>query len=478
MENYKPYPAYKDSGIKWLGEVPRYWSTSKLRYLFTFAKGLNITKENLKYDGIPCVNYGEVHSKYGFEVDINKHHLKCVDESYLNSSPNALLKMGDLVFADTSEDIEGSGNFTQLTSEHAVFAGYHTIIARPKNRQSSRFYAYLFDSQEFRTQIRYAVKGVKVFSITQAILRGIDIWLPTIEEKTKIANFLDYETARIDKLIEKQQQLIKLLKEKRQAVICHAVTKGLNPDAPMKDSGVKWLGEVPAGWCVCRLKHIKGKNKNAFVDGPFGSNLKSEHFVDNGDVYVIESNFATTGSLIYSKLKTISATHFSTISRSETKEGDIILAKIGARYGMNSVMPTLDKKAVVSGNSLSLTVDDERMNVHYCHHLLTHLKLEDAMDEGVNVTAQPALSLGQLNNLPFLHLPLEEQDEIVCFIKEQEEYFLSLITNYEKMIKLSKERRTALISAAVTGKIDVRHWQSPKHAKTYTIEKKQTVVAV
>ena len=246
---YQSYPEYKDSNIDWLDAIPEHWTTSKLRYTFSFGKGLTITKENLRDKGIPCVNYGEVHSKYGFEVNPQKHPLKCVDEKYLKTSSYALLQNGDIVFADTSEDIDGSGNFTQLVSDEQIFAGYHTIISRPFDRECSRFYAYLLDSKELRTQIRHAVKGVKVFSITQAILRGVSIWLPPIDERTQIANFLDHETAKIDTLIDKQQQLIKLLKEKRQAVISHAVTKGIpnkkHPQAPMKDSGVEWLGEVP-----------------------------------------------------------------------------------------------------------------------------------------------------------------------------------------------------------------------------------------
>lgn len=297
-------------------------------------------------------------------------------------------------------------------------------------------------------------------------MNSFEIPLPPEAELKPIISFLNHETAKIDKLISKQEKLIELLKEKRQAVISHAVTKGLNPDAELKDSGVAWLGKVPEHWVVCCLKHVKGKDKGSFVDGPFGSNLKSEHFVKNGDVYVVESNFATTGRLDFSKLKTISNSHFETISRSETREDCIIIAKIGARYGMNSILPLLDKKAVVSGNSLSLAVDAEKMDVKYCHHLLAHLKREGAMDDGVNVTAQPALSLGQLNNLPFLEPPLSEQSAIVDHVIEQEQYFSSLITKSEKMISLSKERKTALISAAVTGKIDVRNGQEKRELST------------
>ena len=217
-----------------------------------------------------------------------------------------------------------------------------------------------------------------------------------------------------------------------------------------KDSGYHSLGLVPKHWVVCKLKHIKSETTNAFVDGPFGSNLKSEHFVDSGDVYVIESNFATTGKLDTTNLKTISESHFNTICRSETKEGAIIIAKIGARYGMSSILPEINKKAVVSGNSLSLQINKSKMDLNFCHNVLTHQKIEGAMDDGVNVTAQPALSLGQLNNLPFVNPPLIEQQKIANFLDHETAKIDTLIEKQQQLIKLLKEKRQAVISHAVT----------------------------
>ena len=219
-----PEARMKDSGVELLGQIPTHWETNKFRYLFNLGKGLTITKENLRESGVPCVNYGEVHSKYGFEVDPGRHPLKCVSEQYILSSANAQLTEGDLIFADTSEDLEGAGNFTQLVSNCPLFAGYHTIIARPVSGNANRFLAYLLDSPTYRTQIRLAVKGVKVFSVTQAILRGTDVWLPPLDEQTQIAQFLDHEIAKIDQLIEKAEYAIELMQERRTALISAAVT--------------------------------------------------------------------------------------------------------------------------------------------------------------------------------------------------------------------------------------------------------------
>lgn len=219
-----PNSKLKDSGVEWIGEIPEHWEIKRFRYVFNLGKGLTITKENLQDEGIACVNYGEIHSKYGFEVDPEIHELKCVDNEYLKSSPNALLKQGDFVFADTSEDIEGSGNFTYLNSNQKTFAGYHTVIARPKRIVNSRFLAYSFDSLSFRNQIRNKVKGVKVFSITQSILSEPVVWLPTIKEREEIVAFLDNKCIKYDQSINLNVRQINKLKEYKATLIDSAVT--------------------------------------------------------------------------------------------------------------------------------------------------------------------------------------------------------------------------------------------------------------
>ncbi|MCT7644112.1 restriction endonuclease subunit S [Aliarcobacter butzleri] len=219
-----PNVPMKDSGVEWLGEIPEHWELSKLRFLFSFSTGLNITKANLIDDGMPCVSYGEIHSKYGFEVNADINDLKYVDYEYLITSKSSLLSKGDFIFADTSEDVKGAGNFTHIVGDTKVFAGYHTVIARLKDNYNSRFFAYVFDSNVFRTQIQLAIKGVKVFSITQAILKNCSIWFPFIEEQQQIANYLDDKTSKIDTLIEKSNKSIELLREKRTALISAAVT--------------------------------------------------------------------------------------------------------------------------------------------------------------------------------------------------------------------------------------------------------------
>ncbi len=222
---HKTYENYKDSGVEWLGEIPEHWEVRGFKYFFKLSKGLTITKANLEEKGIPCVNYGEIHSKYGFEVNPDIHDLKYVNMKYVEKTPNALITKGNFIFADTSEDIEGSGNFTYLNSNEKTFAGYHTVIARLKNRNHPRFMACCIDSLSFRNQIRQKVKGVKVFSITQSILGETFVWIPpTLDEQIAITDFLDKEIAKIDQAITMQHTQIEKLKDYKATLIDSAVT--------------------------------------------------------------------------------------------------------------------------------------------------------------------------------------------------------------------------------------------------------------
>ncbi len=196
----------------------------RLKDYFKFDKGLSITKENLQDEGIFCVNYGEIHSKFGFEVNPKIDNLKCVSEEYLKNNQKSLVNSGDFIFADTSEDIEGSGNFTYLNSDLITFAGYHTIICRPKKGLISRFLAYEFESIAFRSQIQKRVKGVKVYSITQGLLKDLIIWLSPKEEQIQIVEYIEKQILKIDSAVKLEENYIEKLKEYKTTLIDSVVT--------------------------------------------------------------------------------------------------------------------------------------------------------------------------------------------------------------------------------------------------------------
>lgn len=361
---------------------------------------------------------------------------------------------GDIVFADTSEDIDGSGSFTQLISNITTFAGYHTIIARPLERKNSRFYAYLLHCKELRSQTQHAVKGVKVFSITQSILRNLSIWLPSEKEQKRIAAFLDHETAKIDSLIEKQQQLIELLKEKRQAVISHAVTKGLNPDVPMKDSGVDWLGDVPEHWEVKRCKHLFD-----FITS--GSRGWASFYSDEGSLFFRIANLTREG--IDPKLESIqyvTPPKGSEGERSKIKLNDLLIS-ITADLGSVCVADNSIFGGYVSQHvSLCRTNPSVSSSRWLAYFFLSDTGKEQLLGAGYGGT-KVQLSLEDIRDLLVAYPPKEEQVQLSEHLDKKLREFNILDNNANKLVEVLKERRTALISAAVTGKIDVRDWVAP-----------------
>ncbi|MCU8086288.1 restriction endonuclease subunit S [Shewanella sp. SM21] len=456
-DKYVAYPEYKDSGVGFLNKLPFSWGIKKVNYLFSFGRGLNITKANLEDSGVPVVNYGEVHSKFGFEINPDIHNLKRVSEDYLKTTPAALLQNGDFVFADTSEDLDGAGNFTQFVGNGLLFAGYHTVVLRPNDGNVSRYLAYAFESTECRNQIRLAVKGVKVFSITQSILKDVMLPMPPPEEQIIIAAFLDYETARIDQLIAKQQRLIELLKEKRQAVLSHAVTKGLNPDAPMKDSGVEWLGQVPEHWTVSRVKYVSS------VSGGFA--FSSDDFVDSG-IQLIK-----IGNLYQSRLQLERDPTFLPIGFSKShavfkvSKGDLLMSLTGTLgkrdYGF-AVRYDADEDSLLNQRVAKFNLNQSKINPDFMLLLLlsdSYLSQIYSMPSG---TKQANLSNSDVLS-PLICYPsqLNEQESIVKHVYDSVSKIDLLTSKTIQVIDFMNERRYSLISAAVTGKIDLRNWERP-----------------
>ena len=216
----------KDSGIDWIGQVPQGWEMVKFKYFFNTSKGLSITKECLVDEGIPVINYGQIHSSMSKQVQSCDVSLPFIPDYYL-SKKGANLNQGDFVFADTSEDLEGAGNFsTRIDSTGPLLAGYHTIIARLNNydEYDFRYFMHLFDSLAIRKQIQNKVSGIKVYSITQGILNSIFVIIPPKSEQQKIANLLDEKTAQIDKLVQIKNQQIENINKQRQTLIYDYVT--------------------------------------------------------------------------------------------------------------------------------------------------------------------------------------------------------------------------------------------------------------
>lgn len=214
----------KESGVEWIGRIPKHWEVEPFSRHFTFGKGLPITKANLQEEGIAVISYGQIHAKNNLGTTLTESLVRYVSPTYIETHPQCLLKGNDFIFADTSEDIEGSGNFAFNDFDNKIFAGYHTVVARPNDLLFPKYYAYLFKSKAWKSQIQSLVNGVKVYSIGRRILKTSMLLIPSEDEQKNIVKFLDKQTSAIEKTIETISRQITLLQERKQIIINEVVT--------------------------------------------------------------------------------------------------------------------------------------------------------------------------------------------------------------------------------------------------------------
>lgn len=210
----------KNTSISGLAQIPKTWNVVPLKTLFSFSKGLSITKSDLTDEGIKVISYGQIHSKSCDGVHATNELIRFTADEF--KSCNSLAKCGGFIFADTSEDLEGCGNAIYITDE--VYGGYHTVVLNPKEEHDYRYLAYLFKTDAWRTELRKQLTEVKVFSITQFALKNMHVILPSYEEMVQIADFLDSKCSKINESIERSNKVIQKLEEYKKSLIYNAVT--------------------------------------------------------------------------------------------------------------------------------------------------------------------------------------------------------------------------------------------------------------
>ncbi len=457
----KHYPKYKKAQRPSFGDIPEHWSEKRFGFLFHFTKGLGITKENLLDEGIPCISYGEIHSRYGFEVSPEKHSLRCVSDEYIHTSPNSLLKHGDFIFADTSEDIEGSGNFTYYNSMQIAFAGYHTILNKPKGLDyNSRFLAYMFDSRSFRTQIQQEVTGTKVFSITKSILKDTMVLLPPPEEQKGIVNYLDARISKIDELIKKKKEFIERLNEKRTALISQVVTKGLPPEEAKKhglpenpaskDSKYRWIEQISSNWTTEPLKRTV---KTKITDGPH----ETPEILDDG-VPLVSAEAVENGTINFNKVRGyISQEADENYSKKcKPQRNDLFIVKSGSTTGKIALVETDENFNIWSPIALVRLKDN--YNPRFVFYALNSDYFQNQIRLFWSFGTQPNIGMGVIENLRIV-VPtnLKEQQILASYLDARTKNLDSLIEKATEAIERLTEYRSTIITAAVTGKIDVRN---------------------
>ena len=437
--SFPRYPKYKPSGVEWLGEVPEHWDVWKLAHAFALiASGTTPKTDNREYydDGdIPWVNTGDLND--GELEDCGK---RITARALADHSSLKLYPAGSLLIAMYGATI---GKLAMLrfpaTVNQAccVFAGASPIV--------SKFMFYWFLG--LRQQILSLATGGGQPNVSQDILRTLRVGCPDQAEQTKIASFLDRETSKIDGLVGEQRRLIELLKETRQAVISHAVTKGLNPHAPLKPSGIEWLGDVPEHWEVKPMRMIANVVRGA-SPRPAGDPL---YFGGDAVPWVTVAEITKDDLVDLTETEGV-LTEEGAKNSTLFMKGTVIYSNSGATLGVPKILriDACANDGVVAFEKLSREVHPQ-----FLYHYLA--SITEAIREKVKQgSGQPNLNTDIVKALRFGLPPMDEQERIVGHIAKLAEQFGSLTAEAERGIELLQERRTALTSAAVTGQIDVR----------------------
>ena len=440
---YRAYPEYKDSGVEWLGEVPSHWDVKKGGYIGTLFGSESISDSSVVNDGL--LPYLKVDS-----LDLNSFNLKKI-EWYVSKEHAARCKKKNsyIVFPK-----RGAAIFTNKVNIVRVYSVVDPNLMGWQIAPSGnlRFIAYALSA---RTLTDLADTST-VPQINNKHINPTKFPFPNLREQTIIASFLDRETQKIDELITKQQRLIDLLKEKRQAVISHAVTKGINPDVKMKDSGVEWLGKIPEHWRIeTRIKFISS------LKGRLGwQGLKAEEYIDEGP-YVVSSAHFNNHRIQWNACPHVSLERYELDSNIQLAENDILLMKDGAALGKLAYVDELPDKACLNSHLLLFRPTKRNGEISYTPKFMFYFMQTNLFQDFVKINGTGATFLGisqqSVGNYHLVLPPLEEQKDIVNFLNEKIAKLKLLEEKNIAIINLLQERRTALISAAVTGKIDVRN---------------------
>ena len=444
IAKYQPYPEYKDSGVDFLGSIPAHWQVAILKYECKFSGGGTPAKDNLTYWGgnIPWVSPKDM-------------KFSSIYDSIDKITPIAVAESSTKIIQVNSLLMVVRSGILQRTIPVAINTVPVTLNQDMKaiqfcSKENSKFFFYYVQGLESQLLQEWCKQGATVESIEHEFLANSRYPTPPDGEIKLINQFLDYETARIDRLIAKQLQIIELLKEKRQAVISHAVTKGLNPNAPMKDSGIEWLGQVPEHWGVKRLKHISPKIGVGLVINP-------SHYVQENGVYFLFGGDIEEYGFKLENTRKMSDENSRKLPQSRLFENDLVCVRVG--YPGITAVVTNDLDGSNCASMMVIRRGDFNSNwLAYCLNSDLGKKQVEVVQYGA---AQKQYNIADAVEFRFPVPPIVEQFEISKYLKEQRDKFNALISKSHSTVQLLQERRTALISAAVTGKIDLRGWTQP-----------------
>ena len=442
--SFPRYPMYKDSGVEWLGDVPEHWEVKRLkRASHVFPSNVDKKSHEAETPVLLC-NYTDVYYNEVINSEIDFMAATASSEQMAKFT----LRAGDTIITKDSETADDIAVAAYVPADlPGVVCGYHLSIVRPLAATNGAFVKRFFDSTYAKSCFAVLANGLTRVGLGQYELDNVKLPFPPLVEQTLVAAFLDRETAKIDELVAEQRHLMELLKEKRQAVISHAVTKGMNPRAPVKRSSIEWLGDVPAHWEVRRISSIITKITNGYV-GPTRDILEEE------GVRYLQSLHIKANEIRFEVPYFVSEEWSNRHSKSILEAGDVLIVQtgdIGQAAVVTKEFVGCNCHALIIVAPVRRMVDGEWiswvLNSEYGFHTLLSIQTG---------ALHPHLNCGDVKDIMIPLPPLAEQRHIVERVVVQVRKFDALTNEAQHAIDLLQERRAALISAAVTGQIDVR----------------------
>jgi type I restriction enzyme S subunit len=444
VARYQMYPAYRDSGVEWLGEIPSHWEVRRLKTIVSLRPS-NIDKKTNE-DDVPVrlCNYTDVYYNDFITGDMELMEATATPDQIQKFE----LKAGDVIITKDSESADDIAVAAFVPHDlEKVVCGYHLALLRPlTGAVEGRYLFRAFSAYPITSQFEIAANGITRYGLSQSAIGDAWFLLPPLSEQRAITAFLDRQTAKIDALIAKKRELIAALHEQRSAIISHAVTKGLNPDAPLKDSGIEWLGEIPAGWEVVRLKFL------AQVPFQYGANEAATDDDPDMPRYIRITDIRDNGTLNEETFRSLPEA----VARPYLlQDGDLLFARSGATVGKTFRYYTSWGKACYAGYLIRFRPKTDILLPEFMDYFTRSLNYWEWISSTFIQSTIQNISAERYANLVIALPSIVEQYAIATYLNEETARIDTLAAKVEATIERLQEYRAALISAAVTGKIDV-----------------------
>ena len=450
-QRFQPYPEYRDSGVEWLGEVPAHWEVKRLKTLASVRLSNVDKKSEVGQVPVRLCNYVDVYYNDFITADLEFMRATATPEQTRRFE----LRAGDVLITKDSEswdDIAVPAVVLEDLSD--VLCGYHLAHIRPGTDLLGPLLARQFSATGIQDQLHVASNGITRFGLSRdAIRTGLFPVAPKAEQHA-IASFLDGETAKIDALIAKKKRLIELLQEKRTALVTRAVTRGLDPTVPMKDSGVEWLGTIPCHWEVKRLRHVVHHIEQGWSPSCENREAGSDEWG------VLKAGCVNRGTFVESEHKALPSM-LSPIPALEIRSGDLLMSRAsGSRdlIGSVAVVPQCRPRLLLCDKVFRLHTEADaefRRFIGYAmNSRMVRWQIESVVSGGSGLASN--ISQEAVKDLIVVLPTRTERQKIARYLDWETGMIDALIAKVQDATDLLTEYRTALISAAVTGKIDVR----------------------